>query len=320
MAVNADCLKLTAYFGERERVHGRLLSDVLMDLHGRHRPATSLLLRGAVGFGAKHRLRTDQQLTLSEDLPLVGIAVDARARIEAMATEVRQLQGAGLVTLERARLLTGELASGGLGEPVKLTVYMGRSEPYAALCELLRRHGLAGATVLLGVDGTAHGERRRAAFFGRNAEVPLMVIAVGEGEAVARALPELGGLLRHPLVTLERIRVCRRDGAALAEPGPAPGAWQKLMVHSSDHDAHDALVLRLRRSGASGATTLRGVWGFHGEHAPHGDRLLQVRRGVPAVTVIVDAPERIRESFAIVSELTPERGLVTSETVPVILA
>jgi PII-like signaling protein len=46
---------------------------------------------------------------------------------------------------------------------------------------------------------------------------------------------------------------------------------------------------------------------------------LQRRRGVPAVTVIVDAPERIRASFATVSALTPERGLVTSETVPVIL-
>jgi PII-like signaling protein len=40
---------------------------------------------------------------------------------------------------------------------------------------------------------------------------------------------------------------------------------------------------------------------------------------VPAVTVIVDTPEHVRHSFRIVSELTPERGLVTSETVPVIL-
>jgi PII-like signaling protein len=159
------------------------------------------------------------------------------------------------------------------------------------------------------------GERRRARFFGGNGGVPLMAIAVGDGAAAARALEALD----PPVATLERIRVCRRDGVALAEPEPRAGEWHKLMLHSSDHAAHDALVRRLRGAGTAGATTLRGVWGFHGDHAPHGDRLLQARRGVPAVTVIVDTPEHVGESFRIVSRLTPERGLVTSETVPVIL-
>jgi PII-like signaling protein len=61
---------------------------------------------------------------------------------------------------------------------------------------------------------------------------------------------------------------------------------------------------------------LRGIWGFHGDHAPHGDRLLQLRRRVPVVTIIVDTPGRILESFQIVDEVTSERGLVTSEMVP----
>ena len=39
---------------------------------------------------------------------------------------------------------------------------------------------------------------------------------------------------------------------------------------------HRALVRALRSAGISGATTLRGVWGFHGDHPPHGDRLLQL--------------------------------------------
>jgi len=91
------------------------------------------------------------------------------------------------------------------------------------------------------------------------------------------------------------------------------------MLHSSDHAAHEEIVRRLRATRAAGATTLRGAWGYHGDHAPHGDRLLQVRRGAPAVTVIVDSPRHVHESFRIVTELTPERGLVTAETVPVIL-
>ena len=65
---------------------------------------------------------------------------------------------------------------------------------------------------------------------------------------------------------------------------------------------------------------LRGVWGYHGDHEPHGDSLWQLRRRVPVVTVIVDTPERIRRWFAIVDELTAETGLVTSEQVPALRA
>jgi len=295
-------IKLTTYFGERDFV-----SDALLELYGRHRVAISVLLRGAEGFGEHHRLRSADLLTPSEDLPLVSVAVDAPERIEALAAEVRRLQRTGLVTLERA---TATFA-----EPVKLTLYLGRGESVRAVTAMLRECGLDGVTALLGVDGTLHGERRRASFFGGNGGVPVMLIAVGPGAAAERALALLGGAV----FTLERIRVCRRDGVALAEPEPRAREWHKLMLHSSDHATHEELVRRLRGAGTAGATTLRGVWGFHGDHEPHGDRVLQLRRGVPGITVIVDTAEHVGESFAIVSELTPERGLVTSETVPVIL-
>ena len=102
--------------------------------------------------------------------------------------------------------------------------------------------------------------------------------------------------------------------------------WQKLMVYTSEAALHDgqpihrAIIRRLRSAGISGATTLRGIWGFHGDHAPHGDRLLQLGRHVPAVTIVIDTPERIAASFAVIDELTSERGLVTSETIPAMRA
>jgi PII-like signaling protein len=70
----------------------------------------------------------------------------------------------------------------------------------------------------------------------------------------------------------------------------------------------------------SGATTLRGIWGFSGDHPPHGDRLLQLGRHVPVVTVVIDTPERISAAFSVIDELTSEHGLVTSETVPAVRA
>jgi PII-like signaling protein len=75
-------------------------------------------------------------------------------------------------------------------------------------------------------------------------------------------------------------------------------------------------VRRLRTAGLSGATTQRGLWGFHGDHPPHGDRLLQLGRHVPVVTIVIDSGERIAAAFAVIDELTRERGLVTSETIP----
>lgn len=334
-----DSLKLTIYFGENDRAGDALLSDRLLDAFARHSVHTSVLLRGAEGFGIKQRLRSQRLLTLSEDLPLVAVAVDTRERIEAALPEATALVGDGLVTLERARMVAGPLDTielpEDLHEATKLTVYCGRQEraggqpAFAAIVDLLHRRGVAGATVLLGVDGTVRGERRRARFIGRNADVPLMIISVGDGPLIASALPELGELLDRPLVTLERVRVCRRDGQALAAPRELPTAdpsglslWQKLMVYSSEqakhsgHPLHVELIRRLRQSGAGGATCLRGIWGYHGDHPPHGDRLLSLRRHVPVTTVIVDDPASMRRWFEIVAEVTAGSGLVTSELVP----
>lgn len=336
---NGDCLTLTSYFGERKRHGDRLVAHALLDLYGREQIASSILLRGMSGFGLKHHLRTDSSLSLSEDLPAVAIAVDTRQRIEAVLGEAADISGSGLVTLERARLLTGPLTSVELPEELheatKLTVYLGRQErvggvpAFVAVCDVLRRRGVAGASTLLGVDGTAGGRRERAAFFSRNAEVPVLVVAVGSGERISQALPELGTLVRRPLMTVERVRVCKRDGQLLERPHALPGTdehglamWQKLTVFTSEsalhggRPIHRAIVGQLRRAGASGATTVRGIWGFHGDHAPHGDRLFQLGRHVPTLTTVIDTPKRIADCFAIIDEFTDEHGLVTSEMVP----
>jgi PII-like signaling protein len=341
--VNQDCLKLTTYFGERDRAADGFLADALSDIYARHQLQTSLLIRGTEGFGIKHHLHTDRLLTLSEDLPLMSVAVDTRERIErALAEVVQGLAFEGLVTLERARLLTGVVSTGSADLPgaateaIKLTVYVGRHQQaggrpaYEAVVDLLWRHGLAGATVLLGVDGTAHGVRQRARFFAANARVPVMIIAAGERDQVVEALPALGEQLERPLVTLERVRVCKRDGRRLAEPPALPdadpsghGIWQKLIVHSGeqartadDQPLHHQLILALREAGAAGATSLRGIWGFQGTQAPRGDSFWQLRRHVPVLTVIVDTPQQIRRWYELVDQLTVTAGLVTSEIVP----
>jgi PII-like signaling protein len=339
-----DGLRLSVYFGERDRADGRLLADALIDLFARHGLRTSALLRGIEGFGIKHRLQSERLLTLSEDLPLVALALDTTPRIEAVLEEVRALARHGLITLERARLLSGAGLDAGLApapEPddIKLTIQLARQArvagrpAYLAAVECLHQHGVAGASALLGLDGTAQGVRQRARFFARNAQVPLLIQSVGDRVTIARAVGELSGMLSESAMTLERVRVCKRDGALLAEPLAPPAIdaagrayWQKLVVYASEQSRngrqplHSALVRRLRAEGAAGATALRGLWGYHGDHRPHGERFWSIHRHVPVLTVLVDTPANMSRWFEIVDELTRETGLVTSEIVPALRA
>ncbi len=259
-----------------------------------------------------------------------------------MLEQVRAISGDGLITLERARLLSGAAVDTEISsnrDAAKLTVYLGRQErvgsrpAHMAVVECLHRHGVAGASVLLGLDGTAHGVRQRAGFFARNTQVPLMVQSVGESTSIASALGEIAGMLNDPAMTLERVRVCKRDGVLLAEPLRPPDAdaaglayWQKLVVYASEQTRyeqqplHSALIRRLRSEGAAGATSLRGQWGYHGEHQPHGERFWSIRRHVPMLTLLLDTPANMPRWFAIVDEMTHETGLVTSEVVPALRA
>jgi PII-like signaling protein len=70
----------------------------------------------------------------------------------------------------------------------------------------------------------------------------------------------------------------------------------------------------------AGATVLRGVWGFHGDHEPHGDKFFRLARGVPVVTIIVDTPDSMAHTFDVVHQLTAEHGLVTCEMVPAVVS
>jgi hypothetical protein len=87
-------------------------------------------------------------------------------------------------------------------------------------------------------------------------------------------LPEVGGLLRCPIMTLERVRICKRDGQLINGPEKAREVddhgfplWQRLTVYTSEvprydgQPIHRAIVRRLRSAGISSATTHRGIWG-----------------------------------------------------------
>ena len=340
--MDEDAAVLTCYVRERHRVGARFPGGEVIDLYERRSVAASVLLRSIEGYGPGQPPSGGRALLLSEDPPLAAVAVDTRPRIDAVLGELSGLAQPRLITLERVRLLSGEIDPLWLAESsteaTRLTIYCGQGDSaykvpaFEAACESLYRRGIAGATVLSGVDGTAGRLRHHAQFLRNGGDVPLMVVAVGSGERIAMVLPELGGLFRHPLMTVAAVRLCKRDGQFISRPETLPGTGAaaepagmaprlRLTLYTSEAARHDgqplhrAVVRRLRSIGVSGATSQRGIWGFHGDHAPHGGHFPRHGRHVPVVTTVIDVPERIGTAFDVIDALTPGRGLVTAETV-----
>ncbi len=328
-----EILTLTAYFTERERTNDQFLADQMLDLLHDRGIAASVLLRGIAGFGVTNVALSDRSLSMAEDASVTISAVDHPERILALTGPVAAMTSRGVITLQRGHELTG--AQPERPGDVRLSLYLGRKQRvagrpgYIAVCEVLHRAGFAGAEVLLGVDGTVAGQRRRARFFSSNADVPQLVAGVGTVAQTATAVDELRGLLTEPLYSVEQILVCKSGGQKLADPrelaGPAP--IQKLTVRTAEdtlsggQPIHRELIKRLKDSDhASGATVLRGIWGYLGAERPHGDRFPHLARHVPVSTVIIDTALNIAASFSIVDELTGHDGLVTCEVVPAMLA
>jgi PII-like signaling protein len=237
-----EMLQLRFYFGERDRTGDgeRPLEAAVVEACARRGVSAAALLRGVTGFGAKHGMRTDRLLTLSEDAPLVAVAVGDAEVVEALAAEVRGMAADGLVTVEPVRAVGGrDGGSGGVSttgtattsaagvaasgadaeeaagsaerDVVKVTIWGPRSgseSPHVGAVAALHRCGAEAATVLLGVDGVLCGERRRARFVGANRSVPATTVAVGERAKIDAALGEIDGahfVTAEPVVTYRRI-------------------------------------------------------------------------------------------------------------------
>jgi PII-like signaling protein len=337
----ADAFKLSVYFGDAVTAGPALSSDALMAAFADHGLTAATLLRGIEGFGINRRIHAERFPDVSTDLPLLAVAVDTRARIRAVLDDVDRAVPRGLVTLEAARLATGQDVGGaalpdGPGQAAKLTIYCasgdraGRRRPaYREAVALLRRCGASGATVLPGVDGLLRGRRRRARLFSANASTPMTIISVGRLDPLRRSLPHLAEILVDPVVTLERIAQVKHDGELL-EPLPTvvtarldePDVWQTIRVYtrrSAQVDGralHSELTRCLREAGGAGATTILGDWGFSSDERPYGDRLGRVTSHRPTYTVYIDRPRKVAEVWPLIDALTVEHGIVTSLFVP----
>lgn len=86
---------------------------------------------------------------------------------------------------------------------------------YQSIVEDLRRQGLAGATVLRGIEGFGKSSRLHTAHVLRLSEdLPIVIECVDTADKIESILPALDSMIGDGLVTMERVdvRVYRANG------------------------------------------------------------------------------------------------------------
>ncbi len=105
MKLSGEVELLRVFIGESDRLRGRPLYEVIVELARSDGLAGATVLRGTLGFGANSRIHTAKVLRLSEDLPMVVEIVDDHEKIARFVEKLDGIIGDGLITLEKVRVL-----------------------------------------------------------------------------------------------------------------------------------------------------------------------------------------------------------------------
>lgn len=95
-----------------------------------------------------------------------------------------------------------------------LRIFVGESDThegrplYESIVEALRREGLAGATVLRGIEGFGKSSRLHTAHILRlSDDLPIVIECVDSADRIEAILPTLDAMIGDGLVTMERVAV-----------------------------------------------------------------------------------------------------------------
>jgi len=100
------------------------------------------------------------------------------------------------------------------GTGLLVRIYLGESDHwhgkplYQAIVERMRERGLAGATVLRGIEGFgAKQHMHTTRILSLSEDLPVLIEAVDAEDKIRAILPELDEMLGDGLITLEKVEV-----------------------------------------------------------------------------------------------------------------
>jgi len=109
------------------------------------------------------------------------------------------------------------------GPAQRLSIFIGESDRYhhnplhAEIVERAHRRGLAGATVLRGIEGFgASNHVHTTRILSLSEDLPLVILIVDEPDRIAAFLPDLEELITEGLVVIDDVEVVRYVGRGSA--------------------------------------------------------------------------------------------------------
>jgi len=100
------------------------------------------------------------------------------------------------------------------GPALLARIYIGESDHhdgrplYEAIVEMLRQRGVAGATVLRGIEGYGRAARLHTASVLRlSGDLPILIEVVDREDRLRAVLPEIDAMVPEGLITLEHVEV-----------------------------------------------------------------------------------------------------------------
>ena len=100
MLASGKAVKVTLYLSDGAKHHGVPVYTAVLDFLFQHGIAGATVLKGAAGFGAKHRMHSAHILDISDHLPILVKFIDARERVESVLPQLQQLTGSGFMEIE----------------------------------------------------------------------------------------------------------------------------------------------------------------------------------------------------------------------------
>ena len=208
--------------------------------------AGATVVHGTAGFGASSRVHHEHALHLSVDTPVVVTIVDRPERIDELAAGLEEVVSGGLVVRGPVEVVNGGAGRDGPGATPsgrwrteeqrgdghmrlegtgkRLTIYCGESDrhhhrPLAdAVVELARTEGVAGATVVRGIEGFgASSHLHTTRMLSLSDDLPIVIEIVDREDKILSLLPRIDEMVGDGLVTLEDVEI----SLYRAEPPPA---------------------------------------------------------------------------------------------------
>jgi PII-like signaling protein len=105
------------------------------------------------------------------------------------------------------------------GPAKRLTVYIGESDQYhhrplyAEIVHQARAAGLAGASVLRGIEGFGASQHvHTSRLLSLSEDLPIVIVMVDDSERIERFVPQLDELITEGLVVIDDVEVVRYVG------------------------------------------------------------------------------------------------------------